>query len=118
MKEIFNAKKSLEAYLIISALFLLETKTGASKSLYTSCINSPAVEDSTPKTTLAGYKVSLTAVPCAKNSGFEAIYTFTLLARFDLIRSSTLLLVPIGTVDLITTTQSFSILSAICVAAE
>ena len=69
--------------------------------------------DGTPKTILCACNVSLTAVPCDKNSGLDTISILTSCFKFFLIKCSIFLLVPIGTVDFTTTTQSFSIELAI-----
>ena len=73
-----------------------------------------AQSDSTPITILLAFNVSTTAVPCAKNSGFDATSIFTSFFTFSFKNSSILSFVPIGTVDLTTTKQSFSMFSAIC----
>ena len=73
---------------------------------------------SVPITILEACNVSLTAVPCAKNSGLDATEILTLFFKLLFIIFSTFSFVPIGTVDFITTTQSFSILLAISLATE
>lgn len=67
----------------------------------------------TPIIILEAFKVSSTAVPCDKNSGFDATSTDILLFNFSLIYFSILLHVPIGTVDFTTTNVSLFIVLAI-----
>ena len=114
MYEIFNAKKSLEAYFIISALLLFTDTIGKLNGLYISINIFSACLLSVPIIILLASNVSLTAVPCARNSGLLATSTFTSFTKESFMNCSTLSFVPIGTVDFTTTKQSFSIVSAIC----
>ena len=61
----------MEAYFIISELRTLTCTIGSSRGAYISSTILYACSSSAPITILSALKVSLTAVPCERNSGFE-----------------------------------------------
>ena len=75
MKLMRVANIELAAYFIISALGMsvkITRKLFKRKGLYNLVINSLALSDSTPTTTLSGLIKSLMAAPSFRNSGLEA----------------------------------------------
>ena len=103
MKEIFDAKKLFDAYLIISEDSIVVDTIGVSikyKGLYNSLIISSDFLFSLPITTRSGLIKSLIAEPSLKNSGLETTST-NLFLIFDLKIFSNLSPVVTGTVDLV-----------------
>ena len=107
MKLIFVAKKLFEAYLIISADSTVVETIGVSRRYngqYNSFIISSDFLFSHPITTLSGRIKSFIAEPSRKNSGLETTSKYFSFIFFEMI-FFTSLVVPTGTVDLVTTIQ-------------
>ena len=104
MKEIFVARKELAATLTSSAVGKSVTRNGvpiAINGAYTSRRRSSACWLRTPTTSRSGVRVSSTANPSRRNSGFQATSTSDTAMAFR--RSAISAAVPTGTVDLPTT---------------
>src|SRR5215213_1542395 len=108
MKLSFVARNALAAYLMVSADAGSVTITWGRTPSYSAPTAMAAARSSAPTTTRSGFKKSSTAEPSRKNSGFETTRTS---ARFR--TRSTTLVEPTGTVDLLTTIDSYGSTSAI-----
>ena len=124
MNDILVASIAFATYFVISD-DLTSIKTNLSWFItndeYNSFNVSKTSSFSAPITILSGCMQSSIALPSFRNSGLEAISIFTsLLFSFRIFSmcSFTLNPVPIGTVDFITTNESFVMLFAMSVAAE
>src|SRR5689334_1037145 len=105
MYEIFVARNTFDAYLIISADAASVTTSGAGTSRYRSDTRTATAVSSQPMTMRVGSRKSRTAVPSRRNSGFDATPT-SCAAPLSLSQRAIRLAVPTGTVDLVTTTAS------------
>ena len=101
-KEIFIARKELDACLMISADLISVTMIGAFSGAYISFSIFAARFEETPITILSGAIVSPMADPSRRNSGFDATSKSTFLRLYRLIVSSTFSPVLTGTVLLST----------------
>ena len=98
MKLSFVAKKAFEAYLMVSAVVVSVTMSGAPVRAKSSPTRWAAAGSSAPTTMRSGLRLSDTAEPSRRNSGFE-----TTVMSGRPVMPSTSELVPTGTVDLLTT---------------
>ena len=92
------AKNALDAYLIVSDVVASVTMSGAPVEANSSPTAAAACVSSAPTTIRSGCRLSITAVPSRRNSGFE-----TTLMSGRPITCSTMVAEPTGTVDLLTT---------------
>ena len=99
----FVARKALEAYLMVSAVAASVTMRGACVVDATNCpTRAAAAWLLPPTTTRSGCRLSCTAEPSRKNSGFDTTTTSSRPSR-----RSTNNVDPTGTVDLLTTMASW-----------
>ena len=95
----FVARKALDAYFTVSAEAGSVINTGAGTPANNFATRDATARSSAPITTRSGCRKSSTAEPSRKNSGFEA----TPMSERPRMRSTSRVL-PVGTVDLFTTT--------------
>src|SRR5216683_1421949 len=112
MKEMRVARKALEAYLIISAVWRSVTRILVSSMLYSPATARAAGSSLEPKTRRSGCMKSKMALPSRRNSGLDTTWKGISSRRFSPTIRATMFPVPIGTVLLLTIVTDFFIAPA------